>query len=225
MGLKVKFSPWLVGTLALVGVSLFFAALLTRQLTASRPLPAPPAPRATQAVPGQETNSAASDDNLAAYNVIVTKHLFNPSRSEGTPPATTTVAAALPPKPVLHGLVVDGTSSVAFLEDPGSKRTLAYRVGDNVAGGQLVQIGSDRVMIRRTDGQIDVLLNDPTKVKAVPEATQQPGARGRGAAAAQQPGVRNQTPVRTPRAAQPADQPPAEQPQPQVAPPPQDSDD
>src|SRR5262245_15187673 len=116
MGFKVKFSPWLVGTLVLVGVSLFFAVSLTRQLTASRPLPVPPAPRATQAAAAPEKNPAASDDNLAAYNTIVAKHLFNPSRSEGTPPTTATVAAPLPPKPVLHGLVVDGTSSVAFLE-------------------------------------------------------------------------------------------------------------
>ena len=60
MGFKVKFSPWLIGTLALVGLSLFFAASLSRQLAKSRPLPPPPAPRAAQSAPGGEKASAAA---------------------------------------------------------------------------------------------------------------------------------------------------------------------
>src|SRR5713101_593877 len=113
---KIKLSPWLVATLVMAGLALFFAASLSWQLMTSRPLPQPPGPRALQAAAAGGTGSrqsASAEENLASYNVIVAKHLFNPSRSEGTQAGATPAAIPLPPSPVLHGLVVDGTGSVA----------------------------------------------------------------------------------------------------------------
>src|SRR5262245_34963085 len=97
------------------GLAVFFAAWLARDLTHSRPLPPPPAARQAPpaAAPTDERKEPAAAETLASYNIIPTRPLFNPSRSEGTAAAAAT-AAPLPPKPILHGLVVDGPNSVAY---------------------------------------------------------------------------------------------------------------
>jgi Type II secretion system protein C len=228
---KVKLSPWLIASLLLAGVCLVLVASLSRQLAVGPPLPPAPEPR-TARVAGPEAGGVKkSEDSLGAYNVIVSKHLFNPSRSEATQAAAAPAPPPLPPKPVLHGLVVDGPKSVAFLEDAGSKRTLGYRVGDSIAGGQLVQIGTDRVLIRRPDGQMDVLLNDPTKVKVVAEPTPGPASRSRTAPGpSTSPRAPFPVPGRAPSAVPPGQPPidpqpqPPIDPQPQIMPNPQDAD-
>ncbi|MEX2224226.1 MAG: type II secretion system protein N [Candidatus Rokuibacteriota bacterium] len=142
----------------------FVAAALTRELLATHPLPAPPAPRAARlaAVPA----APASPSAPASYGVIATKNLFSPSRSET--PAGPVVAAD--PRPLLHGVVMDGAKSRAYLEDPQVKRTFGYAVGDPVGGGRLKSIGADRVVIERAGGLLEVLLKDPAKPKAPPPA-------------------------------------------------------
>jgi hypothetical protein len=156
----------LLTNVVMIALAVTFAALLILDFVRPRPLPPAPAPRQTKAASARQTDqgAGASDEKLGSYNVIAAKSLFNPSRSEDTSTGATP-AAPLPPKPVLHGLVVDGQRSVAYLEDPVSKRVLAYRVGDAVAGGTLEKIGDDRIEIRRADGQMDVLLRDPGKPK------------------------------------------------------------
>ncbi len=164
----------------LAGVAAFFAVLLVRDLTHSRPLPRPPAPRAARTAAPVEgpTEAAGAGEKLASYNVIVTKHLFNPSRSEAGATAATP-AAPPPPKPVLLGIVVDGPKSRAYLEDPSTKRVFGYQVGDTVAGGRIDQITDDKVVIVRPNGSMEVLLHDPSKPKpAAPApagAAQRPG--------------------------------------------------
>jgi len=166
---------WLVN-LVLLAVAIGFAAALARDLTRSRPLP--PAPAAAQrqaqaAAPAEEAQpSPASAEQLAAYNVIVAKYLFNPSRNEGGA-APATPAAPPPPKPTLLGVVVDGPKSLAYLEDATTKRVFGYKVGDTVSGGRLDKITDDKVVIVRSDGAIDVLLRDPSKPK--PVAPEPPG--------------------------------------------------
>ena len=91
------------------------------------------------------------------------KYLFSPSRTEGAPRSAQKPAVPLPPKPILLGVVVDGPSSRAYLEDPSTKRVFGYQVGDSVAGGKLEKIADDRIQISRSDGVMDVLLSDPTK--------------------------------------------------------------
>ncbi len=163
----------------LVGLAVFFAAVLVRDLGTSRKLPPPPAPRrppAAAATSEQAPNPGAAE-NLSGYNVIVAKYLFNAQRSEGPPPAAAGPAVPLPPKPQLLGVVVDGPQSRAYLEDPSTKRVFGYQLGDTVAGGRLEQIAEDRVVIARADGRMDVLLRDPSRPRPVaPPAT--PGAPG-----------------------------------------------
>jgi hypothetical protein len=67
------------------------------------------------------------------------------------------------PKPFLHGVVMDGSKSRAYLEDPTVKRTFGYAVGDAVGGGRVQSIGQDRVVIARPNGLVEVLLQDPAK--------------------------------------------------------------
>jgi hypothetical protein len=177
----------------LAGLAVFCAVSLVRDLTHSRSLPAPPAPRRAAALkPGDDpAASAIRGETLGAYNVIVAKHLFNPSRSEGGPVASAPAAPAAP-KPMLMGVVVDGGQSRAYLEDPASKRVLSYQVGDTVSGGRIEQITSEKVLIVRPEGPVEVMLRDPLKPKpaAAPSAVNAPNAGA---------GPRADSPVAPPR--------------------------
>ena len=142
------------------------AAGLIRELLTPLPLPPPPTPRpaapAAVSVPAPTPAAAAG-----GYGIVASRNLFSPSRSEA--PASPVVAAG--PKPLLHGVVMDGPTSRAYLEDPTLKRTFGYAVGDAVGGGRVESISQDRVVIARPDGLVEVLLQDPAKPKpAVPAA-------------------------------------------------------
>ena len=163
---------------ALAGVAIFLAIWLVRDLAATRPLPSPVARKAAGgAAPENTAPENAAQDPLTAYNVIVAKYLFNPSRTEGAAEVAAKPAVPLPPKPILLGVVVDGPSSRAYLEDPSTKRVFGYQVGDSVAGGKLEKITDDRIQISRADGLIEVTLRDPTKPRPpAPAAPTPPGA-------------------------------------------------
>ena len=174
--------------IALAGLAVFLAASLARDLAASRPLPAPPAPRKAPAASGPEQTSQenAAPDRLTAYNVIVAKYLFNASRTEGGPEVAKP-AVPLPPKPILLGVVVDGAASRAYLEDPATKRVFGYQVGDSVAGGKLEKIMGDKIQISRSDGLMEVMLRDPSKPR--PVAPQAPAPAAAPSGSPQAPGV------------------------------------
>jgi hypothetical protein len=180
--------------LALVGCLL--AAALTRELMAAHPLPSPPVPRATRAVATAPPPSASAPPSAAGYGVIATKNLFSASRAET---AAGPVAAA-GPKPVLHGVVLDGPKSRAYLEDPLVKRTFGYTVGDTLGGGRVESIAADRVVIGRGDGSVEVLLRDPSKPRPTPPA---PAPAG-GAPAGGAPSGTATTPSATPPTNEPA---------------------
>lgn len=163
----------------LAGVAVFLAIWLVRDLAATRPLPSP-VTRKPAVVAGTEDTAPenAAQDRLTAYNVIVAKYLFSPSRTEGAPEVAKPVVP-LPPKPILLGVVVDGPASRAYLEDPSTKRVFGYQVGDSVAGGKLEKIADDRIQISRSDGVLDVMLRDPTKPRPpAPVQAAPPGAPG-----------------------------------------------
>jgi hypothetical protein len=166
--------------IALAGLAIFLASWLTRDLAASRPLPAPPTPRKPAAAAGAEDAATenAAQERLTAYNVIVAKYLFNPNRTEGGVEAAKP-QVPLPPKPLLLGVVVDGKGSRAYLEDPSTKRVFGYQVGDSVAGGKIEKIADDRVQISRVDGPMEVMLRDPAKPRPVaPPQAPTPGQPG-----------------------------------------------
>jgi hypothetical protein len=153
----------LVLNVALSLLSLFFAVGIVRTLLVKHPLPGPTAPRAVAPAPPMVA-AAAGDASAETYAAIAAQNLFNPSRSE-----TATVAVAVA-KPILHGIVIEGTKSRAFLEDPTVKRVGGYSVGDTVSGGTLQKIANDRVVIARPEGLVEVMLQDPSKPKPPPVA-------------------------------------------------------
>jgi hypothetical protein len=156
-------------------VSIALAAGIVRTLIVRRALPAPAAPRtATAPAPAPATENINPD--LPGYAVIAARNLFNPDRSE-TAVATAPVVA----KPILHGVVIDGAKSRAFLEDPAAKRIAGYSAGDMIGGGRIQRISDDRVVIARAEGLLEVLLRDPSKpraaaVTAAPTQQAPPGA-------------------------------------------------
>jgi hypothetical protein len=169
-------------TLVVGAVGLVFVFALGRELLTSRPLPPPPAARTAQPAPaaGPVTALARSPGgDLGAYNLIPERNLFNPTRSESS------VVAARGPmiKPLLHGVVLDGPRSRAYLEDPAAKRVFSYIVGDTLGPGRIETIGADRVVIASPEGSFEVLLRDPSKPRpAPPAAAAAPGAPGAPAA-------------------------------------------
>jgi len=149
-----------------------FAAGLVRELGTQRPLPPPPVWRvgagAAAAPPQPATARASAAPTAGALVAIAAKNLFSPTRSE----APTGPALVAGPKPLLYGVVMNGPTSRAYLEDPVVKRVFGYSVGDAVGGGRLESINPDRVVIGRPDGRVELLLQDPSKPRpATPAAT------------------------------------------------------
>jgi hypothetical protein len=160
---------------ALLGAaSLACAGFVVWELMAPWPAaPARPRPPAPAAAPAQASDEPARPP-AAAYNVIAARNLFSSTRTETAP---SLVAGALTAaKPNLHGIVLRDQTSIAYLEDPMTKRVAGYRVGDAIAGGTVQTISADRVIIARPDGAMDVRLRDPSKPRPAPPAVQPAGA-------------------------------------------------
>jgi hypothetical protein len=173
-------------------VALLFALGIARELLT--PLRVPSVPPA-RPVPSAAAPPLALASSVAGpgYGVIATKNLFSPTRNEGA----TGAPVAAGPKPLLHGVVMDGSRSRAYLEDPVAKHTFGYTVGDTVAGGRVQSIAVDRVIIARPDGPLEVLLQDPAKPRpaagapaAVPGAAAGSATPAAGAPAPATPAVR-----------------------------------
>jgi hypothetical protein len=103
---------------------------------------------------------------IATFNVIATKNVFNPGRSEVSD-SSAAAAVVSGVKPILHGVLIDGKRSRAYLEEPSGRQVSGYSVGDQIAGGRLEAIEPDRVVIVRPQGRLEVLLKDPSKPQEV----------------------------------------------------------
>jgi hypothetical protein len=194
-------------TLALVVVAL--AAVAGREMTAIRTLPSGPPPldgSPARPVPTLVAIRPPADPAPAtSYAVIATRNLFTASRSEVA--AVASVAAVGAPRPVLHGVVLDGEKSRAYLEDAPGGRVFGYAVGDPVGGGSLERIVDDRVTIRRPEGAIEVMLRDSSKPAPTTGAAATPAPvnapRRKGSSAITPPAEDAPTPA-APSAAPPA---------------------
>lgn len=157
----------LLVNIVLAAVSALCIVVIAKQLTSSRPAPSArnrPAPAATtEPAPGGDSRQP-----MQAYNVIAARNMFSPTRNEATGPASAGAAPSLAVKPVMHGVVLREGSPIAYLEDPLTKRTAGYRIGDPIAGGTVQTISADTVVIARPDGMVDVRLRDPSKPRPAP---------------------------------------------------------
>ena len=158
-------------------VSLVSVAFIVRQLVTS---PTPSAPRSRPPAGAAAPSAAPEEPRLSAqaYNVVATRNLFNPTRSESASAATPGGPALNVMKPNLHGVVLRDGAPIAYLEDPLTKRIAGYRIGDPIAGGTVQTISADAVVIARPDGMVDVRLRDPSKPRPQPAAPPQPGVPG-----------------------------------------------
>src|SRR3990172_5205281 len=144
------------------GVSLLCVAYIARELVlAPAPSPAPlPRPAGAPVAPP-----------AGAYATIASRNLFSPTRSE------TAVSGAAGPafaKPTLYGVVLRDGAPIAYLEDPATKRTAGYRIGDQIAGGTVKTIDADQVVLSSPAGQVSVRLRDPSKPRAPVQPAAQP---------------------------------------------------
>jgi len=156
------------------GLGCLFAVGIVRDVVTHRSLPPLPAPRATQSTLDPAESSAAPPP-LASFQVIATKNMFSPGRSE-VAEASPAAAVAAGIKPILHGVVLDGARSRAFLEEPPARQVLGYSVGDQIAGGRLAAIEPDRVVIVRPQGRLEVFLQDASKPRPAAPTAGSPAA-------------------------------------------------
>lgn len=169
---------WALNVLLML-LAVAFVALIVREITRARPLPAAPEQRIVSQPSPAAAMTKGRPEQPAAYAAIASKNLFSPSRSE---------SAVAPPtapgqRPYLHGVVLDDARSRAYIEDPVSKRVHGYALGDTVAGGRVDKISADRVVIARPEGSLELLLRDPAKPRPAPSApppAQPPAAAGPG---------------------------------------------
>ncbi|HKZ04463.1 MAG TPA: hypothetical protein VJU81_03250 [Methylomirabilota bacterium] len=160
------------------GLGCLFAVGIVHDVIRSRSLPPAPVLRPSQSTP-EPTGQPAPPVPFGAYQVIATKSMFNPGRSDATE-AAAAAATTAGPRPILHGVLIDGDRSRAYLEEPPAREVFGYAVGDRVAGGRLDSIETDRVVILRPEGRLVVLLQDPSKPRPAAGGGPSPaGARGR----------------------------------------------
>ena len=153
----------------LVVISLVSVGVIVKHLATSHTVSAPRSrPAAGATAPGPTTEEPRPP--AQAYNVIASRNLFNPTRSESAVAATPGGPALNIVKPNLHGVVLRDGSPIAYLEDPQTKRIAGYRIGDPIAGGTVQTISADAVVIARPDGMVDVRLRDPSKPRPQPAA-------------------------------------------------------
>lgn len=167
--------------LGLAAVSAILIVYIVRQLVTPTPLPV----GGRRAVAAQPVSAAVETPRApaGAYAVVAARNLFSPTRTEG--PAGVSTAAVVPlVRPNLFGIVFRSNGSIAYLEDPVTKRVVGYRVGDKIVGGTVQAIKADGVVIERPEGPLDVRLRDPNK----PRVVQTPGQPAGPQLGATQPG-------------------------------------
>jgi hypothetical protein len=166
----------------LVAVSAALILYIVRQLVT--PTPVPVGGRRAPVAPAVGSVTDTLRPPTGAYAVVASRNLFSPSRTEA-PAGTSTVAASPLVRPNLFGIIVRESGSIAYLEDPVTKRVVGYRVGDKIVGGTVQTIKADSVVIERPEGPVDVRLRDPGR----PRAVQTPGQPGVPQLGAAPPGV------------------------------------
>ena len=150
---------------ALAAAATLLIVYIVRQFVAPMPLPVG-GRRAAGPVMSTVTDTAKTP--ASAYNVVAARNLFSPTRTEA--PSSTSVTGLPVARPNLFGVVVRDSGSIAYLEDPTTKRVAGYRVGDKIQGATVQAIKADGVTIDGPGGPMDVRLHEPSKPRATPAA-------------------------------------------------------
>jgi hypothetical protein len=149
--------------LGLALLCLILAGLVWRGAT--RPLQPPPAPAgsATGAEDAASDGPAFAPDPVSAFSAVVDRPLFSRSRR----PAPPERAVATEAKPgdnaspfVLSGVLIAGTSRVAFLRPVAEPKTLRVLEGETVDGWKIEKILPQRVVIGNGAVSTELTLKD-----------------------------------------------------------------
>jgi len=169
--------PLLALNLVLAGLSVFFSIRIGNALFAPAPRSTSPVARTVAAAGPRDHGAARNSASSGAYDVIATKSLFDPNRSQST--SSEVMAPRLRPAPTLalHGVAISDDTRVAFVQDLVTKQLSGYKTGDKLAGGQVERIEPDRVVIMRADGPIEVLLRRPKEPQTVVPSPEEPSPR------------------------------------------------
>ena len=92
------------------------------------------------------------NESRAAYNVIVEKDLFSRNRQKYIPQPIVArpPAPKPPPKLVLIGTVLGGGGEAAIIDYPaGGLKSSLYRIGDDIEGFVITEIGEDSVLLKK----------------------------------------------------------------------------
>jgi hypothetical protein len=104
------------------------------------------------------------------------------ARAALTPPVPTPPRVAAPAAvPLLYGIVLRGEDSVAYMEDPRTRRITGFKRGDPVGAGVLERIEERHVTVRLPSGPVDIRVDAPKPGGTVPAPviTVAPGAGAR----------------------------------------------
>lgn len=71
-------------------------------------------------------------------------------------------------RPILYGIVLRGEDSVAYLEDPRTRRVTGFKRGDALGDGVLETIEERHVTVRMPSGPIRIRVDDPKPGQAAP---------------------------------------------------------
>jgi hypothetical protein len=109
----------------------------------------------------------------AAYQVIVDKNLFRPSRTPVTGGADSSEIYSSKETPQLFGTTVMASGSFAILEDPTTKTSKLYQINDTVAGFTVIDIKKDMVVLKKGSDTVEIKLREKKVFKPakIPSAT------------------------------------------------------
>ncbi len=141
--------------LALTGIAIFFGFRLY-VIWASPSEEALPSKKKAE-VEKTKTDSAESQRNMGAYQIIAQKDLFRPSRTEWKVEGSKSPQT---PPPKLFGIMITDKDKVAILEDPSTNKRKTYRTKDRIGSFVVSEIENNKVILMRGEERVVVSLRE-----------------------------------------------------------------
>ena len=136
---------WITGRLLLLALAAFFVATAISSVVRGRLDRAGMEGGTAVSAPTRETTT----DPLSAYLPIARRGLFAAARDDDPRPRRSATTTAESGELTLLGTGGAGPERFGILEDKKADKQLLVRLGDDLAGGEVVEIGWRRLVIRR----------------------------------------------------------------------------
>jgi hypothetical protein len=124
---------------------------------------------ASRKSPGADSKGTMSRQekivNESAYNIIVQKDLFRPSRTPVKKDTSSPPVITSKEKPQLFGTTIMGELKSAILEDPTSKTTKLYHVNDSIGGFTISEIFENKVVLEKGGAKVVIKLREKKDFK------------------------------------------------------------